>query len=50
MRPDLSRQDLTVEEIDKRIREVKRDRSFPKKWVQVELDYLYELKRHKESR
>lgn len=46
MNPRNSRKDLTVEDVKERIRLVKRDTSFPKRWVKVELDYLYELKRY----
>lgn len=49
MNPRHSRNDLTNEEISKRIRLVKRDHGFPKRWRDIELDYLYALKRHQDK-
>lgn len=46
MNPKNSRKDLDEEDIIKRIRQVKRDQSFPKRWRPIELEYLYELKRY----
>lgn len=38
-----SRKDLTREQIERQIRNVKLDNSFPKRWKDVELDYLNSL-------
>lgn len=46
MNPKNSRRDLSKDDISKRISEVKRDQSFPKRWRDVELEYLRMLREY----
>lgn len=45
-----SRNDMTVQEIDDRIRLIELDRAFPKKWKDIELEYLRAFRKYRKNR